>query len=74
MKPKAAPRDEVEHGRALAQRMLRMPPARAGELIVRGIEKRKPRIMVGGDASLVALLERLSPVHYWTLLKKAIRT
>jgi hypothetical protein len=55
----------------MAQRLLRMPPERAGEIIVRGIERRQPRIVVGGDAKFVALLERLSPVHYWKLLKKA---
>lgn len=69
--PKSAPQQEVERGRALAQRLLRMPPEQAGETIVRGIERRRARILVGGDARFVALLERLSPVHYWQLLKKA---
>ena len=69
--PRDAPRQEIERGRAAAQRLLRMPPERAGELIVRGIERRRARILVGGDAKFVALLERLSPVHYWQLLKKA---
>jgi len=69
--PQGAPQHEIERGRALAQRLLRMAPERAGEIIVRGIERRQARILVGGDARFVALLERLSPVHYWTLLKKA---
>jgi NAD(P)-dependent dehydrogenase (short-subunit alcohol dehydrogenase family) len=69
--PSGAPQQEIERGRALAQRLLRMPPEQAGEIIVRGIERRQARILVGGDAKFVALLERLSPVHYWKLLKKA---
>ncbi|QOY92657.1 SDR family NAD(P)-dependent oxidoreductase [Massilia sp. UMI-21] len=69
--PAGAPAQEIERGRALAQRLLRMAPEQAGEIIVRGIERRQARILVGRDARFVALLERLSPVHYWKLLKKA---
>ncbi|WP_208296153.1 hypothetical protein [Telluria antibiotica] len=38
-----------------------------------GIERRAPRILVGGDAKAAALLERLAPTGYWNLLKKAIK-
>jgi NAD(P)-dependent dehydrogenase (short-subunit alcohol dehydrogenase family) len=69
--PGGAPAHEIERGRAIAQRLLRMPPEQAGEMIVRGIERRQARILVGNDAKFVALLERLSPVHYWKLLRKA---
>jgi NAD(P)-dependent dehydrogenase (short-subunit alcohol dehydrogenase family) len=69
--PKGAPAEEIARGRAIAQRLLRMAPGEAGEIIVRGIERRRARILVGGDARIAALLERLSPVHYWTLLKRA---
>jgi NADP-dependent 3-hydroxy acid dehydrogenase YdfG len=71
--PAGAPADEVERGRRTMEKMLRMPPERAGEIIVRGIERRQARILVGSDAKAAALLERLSPVGYWTLLKKAIK-
>jgi hypothetical protein len=53
--------------------LLRMPPERAGEIIARGIEERKARILVGGGARLVALLERLAPVRYWNILSKVAR-
>ena len=53
-------------------RKLRMPPARAGEIIVRGIERRRARVLVGGDAVVVALLERLAPVGYWRVLRKLV--
>ena len=42
-----------------------------GEIIVRGIEKRQARILVGSDAKAVSILERIAPVSYWRYLKKA---
>jgi NADP-dependent 3-hydroxy acid dehydrogenase YdfG len=71
--PAGAPQDEVERGRKTMEKLLRMPPERAGEIIVRGIEKRQARILVGSDAKAAAFLERLSPVGYWNLLKKAVK-
>jgi NADP-dependent 3-hydroxy acid dehydrogenase YdfG len=71
--PAGAPQDEVERRRKAMEKLLRMPPEQAGEIIVRGIEKRRARILVGSDAKAAAFLERLAPVGYWNLLKKAIK-
>jgi short-subunit dehydrogenase len=71
--PAGAPQDEVERGRKTMEKLLRMAPEQAGEIIVRGIEKRQARILVGSDAKAAALLERLAPIGYWNLLKKAIK-
>jgi short-subunit dehydrogenase len=71
--PTGAPQDEVERGRKTMEKLLRMAPEQAGEIIVRGIEKRRARILVGSDARAAAFLERLAPVGYWNLLKKAIK-
>ena len=38
-----------------------------------GIERRKARILVGTDAKIAALLERIAPVSHWTLLKRGIK-
>jgi short-subunit dehydrogenase len=62
--------DEIAHGRARAQKLLRLPPKRAGEIIVAGIERNAPRVLVGGDAKFVALLERLLPVNYQRVLER----
>jgi short-subunit dehydrogenase len=51
------------------EKLLSMPPERAGEIIVRGIEQNKARVIVGADAQFVALIERFMPVHYWKVLK-----
>jgi short-subunit dehydrogenase len=71
--PAGAPPAEVEQRRKTMEKLLRMPPEQAGEIIVRGIEKRQARILVGSDARAAALLERLAPVGYWNLLKKAMK-
>jgi short-subunit dehydrogenase len=53
-----------------AERLLTMPPARVGEIIVRGLIKRRRRILVGADAKFLCFLERLAPVSYWSLLRR----
>ncbi|GJD51670.1 Putative oxidoreductase SadH [Methylobacterium crusticola] len=63
---------EAERGRAAFERMLRLSPEAASERIVRGIERRAPRIIVGGDARQVVLIQRLLPVRYWSLISRAI--
>lgn len=50
---------------------LKMPPEEAAEIIVRGIERRQARVLVGNDARLASIVERLMPVHYWRLLGRA---
>lgn len=59
-----------DHDRKLAraERMLTMPPEKAAATIIRAIERRKPRVLVGADAHLAALIERIAPAHYWALL------
>jgi len=69
--PAGAPPEEIERGRQVAERLLRLAPDEAGEIIARGIERREARILVGGDAKAVSILERLAPVNYWRFLKKA---
>ncbi|MDB5747528.1 MAG: acetoin dehydrogenase [Massilia sp.] len=67
--PRGAPIEEIERGRKVAEKLLRLAPEAAGEIIARGIERRQARILVGNDARVVSILERLSPVHYWRYLK-----
>lgn len=54
------------------QAFLRMPPEKAGEIIVEGVEKDRARVIVGNDARVAALIERLSPVGYWNILKRSM--
>ena len=71
--PQGRNSDEVERERELFKRLLRMPPAKAGEIIVRGMERGRPRVIVGGDARFAALVERISPVSYWSHLQRMMR-
>jgi NAD(P)-dependent dehydrogenase (short-subunit alcohol dehydrogenase family) len=50
------------------ERLLTMPPERAGEMIAQAIEQRRPRLLIGSDAKIAALVERLTPSHYWKLI------
>jgi NAD(P)-dependent dehydrogenase (short-subunit alcohol dehydrogenase family) len=54
------------------QKFLRMPPGKAGEIIAHGIEKQRARVLVGSDAKVGALLERLMPIGYWNILKRSM--
>ena len=49
---------------------LKLPPERAAAVIAAGIEKDRARIIVGNDAKIAAASERLSPVGYWSILKR----
>jgi NAD(P)-dependent dehydrogenase (short-subunit alcohol dehydrogenase family) len=71
--PAGVPAGEVARQRAAIQKVLKMPPALAGEIIVRGVARRKARVLVGSDAALIALIERLAPVSYWRLLERLLR-
>ena len=53
--------------------LLRMPPEKAGEMIVKAAERRRPRVLVGLDAGIVSILERLMPVNYWSLFPRPRR-
>jgi short-subunit dehydrogenase len=70
--PPGVAAEEVEQRRAAAERKLRMPPDRAGEIIVRAVERRQARVLVGADAVVVAWLERLAPVGYWRVLRRLL--
>lgn len=47
-------------------------PAKAAEIILRGIEQRNPRILVGPDAHLIAAIARLSPVKNADILMRLV--
>ncbi|QJE02212.1 SDR family oxidoreductase [Massilia forsythiae] len=70
--PRHATPEQIERGRRQVQRLLRMPPERAADIIARGIQQRRARILVGSDAVTAAWLERLAPVGYWDVLKRLL--
>ena len=47
-------------------------PAAAALRIIAGIEKNAPRILIGNDARMMDLLQRLRPATYWAVLARRI--
>lgn len=59
---------EREQRMRRTEKLLRMPPAKAAQIILDGIRRDRERVIVGKDALILSWLERLMPVNYWRLL------
>ncbi|MGE5623115.1 MAG: SDR family NAD(P)-dependent oxidoreductase [Bacillota bacterium] len=73
---RAARFDEVQ-AQQLADRFfkeVRTSPEQAALHIVRGIERRAPRILVGPDARVLDWLSRLAPLGYWKVVQRLFET
>lgn len=66
--------DEIARRRRSFQKHLRLAPGQASEVIVDAIERRMGRVLIGDDAKLLALLQRLAPVSYWKLVGRLVGT
>ncbi len=71
--PAGITEEEIARRRERYRKLLRLPPEIAGETIVRGIERRQPRILIGSDAKTISLIARLLPVSYWKLMLRLSR-
>jgi short-subunit dehydrogenase len=47
-------------------------PQQAALRIIKGIENDEPRILIGGDARMLDLLQRFRPATYWRVLSRRI--
>jgi short-subunit dehydrogenase len=72
-KPAGKSAAEIAAAIVRIEKLLRMPPEKAGEIIVRGVARGRARILVGMDARIAALIERLMPVSYWSVLGRGVR-
>ncbi|HKO95653.1 MAG TPA: SDR family NAD(P)-dependent oxidoreductase [Pyrinomonadaceae bacterium] len=66
--PAGVSAEEVERRLEQFRKLLRLPAEVAGETIVRGIERRKARVLVGSDAKVISAIARMMPVSYWKVL------
>jgi short-subunit dehydrogenase len=55
------PQDAVDAEHRRARRLLTIPPERAAEAILRGVERRRPRLLIGASAVLPDLAQRMAP-------------
>ena len=61
---------EAARGRARANRILTIPPSTAAAAILRGVELRRPRVLIGWTARVPDMLARVAPTGHGTLLAK----
>jgi len=64
------PRATQTEAIALFERVARIPPERAAETILEGVERCEGRVLIGRDAKAIDLLQRLKPTTYWQTLSK----
>ncbi|MCI4066540.1 SDR family oxidoreductase [Micromonospora sp. R77] len=62
------PREEYEAGRRQFEKLLSIDPAKAAEVILRGVERRRGRVLIGWSAKLPDLLARVAPASYHRVL------
>jgi NAD(P)-dependent dehydrogenase (short-subunit alcohol dehydrogenase family) len=68
----ATPAARREESIARFERLARTPPEKAAAVILRGVERRERRILIGIDAYQIDFLQRLRPASYWKSLAKKI--
>ena len=55
-------------------KMAKTTPAVAAQTIVDGIERGRKRVLIGGDARLIDVIQRLMPVNYWKPMGALMRS
>jgi short-subunit dehydrogenase len=70
--PAGASPAEVRAQQENWRRALRLSPEAAATRILRGIERREPRVLVGKDAVAAAWVQRLLPVTYWKWVARGL--
>ncbi|MBY8874938.1 SDR family oxidoreductase [Micromonospora sp. PLK6-60] len=60
--------EEYEAGRRQFEKLLSIPPATAAEVILRGVARRRGRVLIGWSAKLPDLLARVAPASYGRVL------
>lgn len=63
---------KIESVSRLAQ-LAKTSPKNAAARILRGVERREPRILIGFDARQIDIMQRLRPATYWKSLSRRIQ-
>ena len=69
----ATPPEKREENIARWDRLALTPPETAAMRILRGVERREPRILIGMDAHQIDVLQRLRPATYWKSLARKLK-
>jgi len=72
---KSGPNGDRDHAGAVEKfaRIARTTPEEAAATIVKGIEKKSPRVLIGADAVAIDLIARTMPEGYTTVLGKLLK-
>jgi len=65
-----APKEGRDEAVAQFARLARTTPEAAAERILRGVERREARILIGSDATQIDIIQRLRPATYWKMLSR----
>ncbi len=55
------------------ERLAKTSPEAAAERILKGVERREPRILIGFDARQIDVVQRLRPASYWNSLARRVQ-
>ncbi|HKW33596.1 MAG TPA: SDR family oxidoreductase [Candidatus Acidoferrum sp.] len=69
----ATPASRRQESISRFEKLARTPPEAAAAVILRGVERREPRIMIGIDAYQIDVLQRLRPATYWKFLARKLK-
>jgi NAD(P)-dependent dehydrogenase (short-subunit alcohol dehydrogenase family) len=64
------PETRKTEGIATFARLATSSPERAAERILRGVERRQQRILIGAAARVIDVMQRIRPASYWKLMEK----
>jgi short-subunit dehydrogenase len=64
------PKEAQTRSVTLFERVARIPPEEAANTILSAVEKRSPRVLIGTDAKMLDVLQRLRPGTYWKTMAK----
>lgn len=65
---KISEKELAERKEKMNKNLSRTTPEQAAEIIVNGIKKRKPRILIGIDAKLLSIINRIFPRRYFSFI------
>ncbi|WP_203777044.1 SDR family NAD(P)-dependent oxidoreductase, partial [Paractinoplanes deccanensis] len=65
--------EQASQAKRFAERALTMPAEEAARQIVAAIQRRRPRLVIGGVARAADVLARLTPTRYWKITQRAGR-
>ena len=65
-----APDEDKELAPKIFDKLATTTPEEAAAIIIRGIRKKNPRILIGSDAAKISLIQRLFPKRYYKIMDR----